>query len=103
MHVIDGREFDWDENKHKENINKHGVTFQEAVTAILEPYAFSSYDFEHSIYEERYRVLGYSKQSRLLLVCHCFRNGESITRIFSARKATKQEYDDYWREQNERG
>ena len=98
MYVIDGRLFIWDENKHKENINKHGVTFQEAATAILEPNAFSSYDFEHSIYEERYRVLGYSKQSRLLLVCHCYGNGESITRIFSARKANKAEIDQYYEE-----
>ena len=103
MYVIDGREFDWDENKHWENINKHGVTFREAATAINHPNAISEHDDEHSHYEVRYKVTGYSKQSRLLLVCHCLRNGKSITRIFSARRANKAEQNEYFKEVGHEG
>ena len=86
MHEIDGNLFDWDEYKHEANIRNHGVTFHEAATAIIEPNAISSFDFEHSRFEERYRVLGFSEKSRLLLVCHCYRNGEEVTRIFQPEK-----------------
>ena len=103
MYVIDGREFDWDENKHEANIKKHGVDFYEAASVIFKPGSIISYDHQHSDFEERYRAIGFSEQSRILMVCHCYRNGEVVTRIFSARKATKQEHDDYWRERNERG
>ena len=103
MYEIDGNMFEWDEEKHRANIKKHGVDFHEAATAIIEPNAISSFDFEHSHFEERYKILGFSEKSRLLLVSHCQRNEDKVTRIFSARKATKQEHNDYWRSQNERG
>ena len=87
----------WDENKHDINFRKHGITFLEAATVFDDPNAITEYDEDHSYDEDRFSVIGLSKNMRLLLVCHCYRNGDTFVRIISARKATKQEYDIYRR------
>ena len=48
-------------------------------------------DPDHSINEERFIILGNSNVANLLVVCHCYRDSDSIIRIISARKATKNE------------
>ena len=48
-------------------------------------------DDSHSQNEERYSVIGFSERLRLLIVCHCYRNSDTIVRIISARKANKTE------------
>ena len=45
----------------------------------------------HSHEDERFLMLGMSVHSKLLLVCHCERQGGEVIRIISARKATKRE------------
>lgn len=52
-------------------------------------------DPEHSEDEERFIILGFSLQANLLVVCHCYRASESVIRIISARKATKNETRQY--------
>ena len=47
-------------------------------------------DPDHSLYEDRFLLLGFCADSRLLLVSHCVREKDTI-RIISARKADKQE------------
>ncbi len=94
-----GLVFEWDENKNKSNQRKHGVSFAEAKTVFFDDLARLIPDPDHSIGEERFILMGLSKNYRLLTVCHCERNGKTI-RIISARKAnifeTKQyEGDDY--------
>ena len=90
--------FNWNEKKAEINEKKHGVTFEEAATAFSDEGAQIYDDEEHSGIEERFILLGYSKISRLLIVCHCLRgSGNNVIRIISARKATKherQKYDD---------
>lgn len=49
---------------------------------------------DHSDDEEIFILLGNSIQSRLLVVCHCVREPDSI-RLISARKASKQERNIY--------
>lgn len=83
--------FEWDLEKNKRNIRKHGVDFDEAKTVFQDEMAFELYDEEHSRDEERFIIIGMSSKSRELMVCHCYRNGGDITRIFSARRATKSE------------
>ena len=51
---------------------------------------------DHSEEEDRFIVLGLSLQLRVLVVCHCYREGESVVRIISARKADKREQEGYW-------
>ena len=83
--------FEWDERKNRENRRKHGVSFEEAQTVFLDERALRFYDPDHSEEEDRFILLGLSFALRELVVCHCFRAGESVIRIFSARKATRRE------------
>lgn len=89
--------FIWDENKHKANIKKHKVTFKEAATVFDDDNAVYFDDEDHSQDEERFIVIGFSENARLLMVCHCYRNGGSLIRIISARKADKEESELYGR------
>lgn len=83
--------FEWDENKNNSNVNKHGISFEEAKTVFYDENAIQFYDDKHSFDEERFIMLGFSNHARLLIVCHCTRKNDSIIRIISARKATKNE------------
>jgi len=87
--------FDWDENKAKINEQKHGVTFLEAMTVFKDTNAVMLEDDEHSEEEERFMLLGMSKETNLLMVCHCYRENDEIIRIISAREANKQEAKKY--------
>ncbi|MCL2087486.1 MAG: BrnT family toxin [Oscillospiraceae bacterium] len=87
--------FDWDEKKSKINEKKHGITFWEATTAFGDERAQIYDDEEHSNEEERFVLLGYSESSKLLMVCHCYRESDAVTRIISARKATAHERKKY--------
>ncbi len=87
--------FQWDETKAEENLKKHGVCFEEAKSVFFDEKAIEFYDDQHPEWEDRFLLLGISKNLNLLLVCHCFRESESIIRIISARKATKKESKHY--------
>ncbi|GHT55335.1 hypothetical protein FACS1894109_01690 [Spirochaetia bacterium] len=85
----------WDPDKEKINISKHKVSFDEAKSVFFDPNAKVIHDPDHSIEEERFIILGLSKKLNLLVVCHCYKENEDIIRIITARKATKQETDQY--------
>ena len=79
-------EFQWDKRKATTNKNKHGVTFEEAKSTFFDENARLISDPDHSSSEERFILLGFSAFSKLLVVCHCYRESESVIRIFSAIK-----------------
>lgn len=81
--------FEWNPAKAKKNLEKHGVSFEEASSVFYDPLAVSGADPDHSESEERIVTFGMSSQGRLLVVAHAER-GEAI-RIISARVATKHE------------
>jgi uncharacterized DUF497 family protein len=54
-------------------------------------------DPDHSEEEDRFLLLGYSFQARCLIVSHCYRQSDSVIRLISARPATAQEEEVYWR------
>ena len=87
--------FIWDENKARDNLEKHKVSFEEAQTVFSDPNARMIFDTEHSSDEERFILLGISSGLRLLVVCHSYREDEMLIRIISARKATKNEQKQY--------
>jgi len=89
--------FEWDEDKNRENIKKHGVSFQEAQTVFLDENALRFFDPDHSRDEDRFIMLGMSFKLRVLVVCHCHRKNDTVIRIISARKADKHEAKNYWR------
>ena len=84
-----------DEDKNIINISKHGVTFIEASSVFKDTNAIILYDYAHSQDEERFVIIGYSIKMRLLYVCHCYQEGDTIIRIISARKAGKYETELY--------
>ena len=86
--------FEWDPKKAASNFSKHRVSFDEALTVFADPLAKIFDDEDHSTEEQREIIIGHSANHRLLLVCFAAQQQESI-RIFSARKATKQERKDY--------
>lgn len=82
-------QFEWDPVKARQNLKKHGVSFDEAVVAFFDPLSATFRDPDHSVDEERYVTIGFSSKNRLVVVAHSER-GE-ITRIISARPATAHE------------
>lgn len=82
-------QFEWDSKKAKQNLTKHGVSFDEAVTAFYDPLSATFDDPNHSKNEHRYITIGFSSQGRLLVVAHAERGGN--IRIISARCATAHE------------
>jgi uncharacterized DUF497 family protein len=85
--------FEWDPNKAKENLEIHGVSFDEAGTAFRDTLSLAIYDPLHSEAEDRFVLMGNSHQDRLLVVVHTVR-GDNI-RLISARKASKKERKQY--------
>jgi uncharacterized DUF497 family protein len=86
--------FEWDERKSRVNRRKHGVSFDEARSAFLDEDARVIADSEHSESEDRFILLGLSTALRILVVCHCYRQGD-VVRIISARKADHAEQRQY--------
>ena len=95
MHDI---RFEWDRAKAALNKRKHGVSFEEAQTVFYDEQAIEFFDPDHSDREDRFIMLGVSFMLRLLVVCHCVREAQSVIRIISARRATRHEAEHYRRE-----
>jgi uncharacterized DUF497 family protein len=90
-------EFEWDPEKAATNVRKHGVLFDQAVTAFGDPLSVLLADPDHSVGEQRYLVLGTSSTGQLLVVT--FVERPPRTRIISARLATRRERQDYEKSQ----
>lgn len=96
VHMSDLR-FEWDEAKARplpENM--------ECLSKKRRPYfsmtmPFASMTLNHSRDEDHFIMLGMSFKLRMLVVCHCFKKSDSVIRIISARKATRQEAAQYRR------
>lgn len=88
--------FEWDENKNTINKKKHGISFEEAKTVFYDDNALMISDTEHSEQEDRFLLLGASFNANLLVVCHCYRESDTVVRIISARKANKNEAQQYF-------
>ncbi len=85
--------FDWDPLKAESNFRKHGVSFVEARTALLDPLSTTVLDFDHSVNENRYITFGMSLHHRLLVVSYTELDG--VIRLISARLATRGEREIY--------
>ena len=85
--------FRWDPAKARRNLQKHGVSFEEAASVFMDPLSVTISDPDHSYDEERFVLLGLSQHNRLLIVVHT-ETGDTI-RIISAREADRQERRQY--------
>ena len=88
MHEVS---FTWHKGKARENLRKHGVSFEEACTVFSDENARMIHDPDHSQGEDRFVLLGFRAKLRLLTVCHTYRQSDREIRIISARKATRRE------------
>ena len=83
------RNFEWDEEKAHDNLKKHRVGFDEAVSVFCDPFSITIQDPYHSIDEQRYIDIGRSDKGNVLVVVYTER-GLNI-RIISCRKANPSE------------
>lgn len=81
--------FVWDSRKAAANLKKHGVSFEEASTALADDHAVTGADPDHSVGELRWITFGVSDGGRLLVVSHT-EDGD-IIRLISGRPATRPE------------
>ena len=81
--------YEWDSRKAKENLRKHGVSFEEAATVFLDPLAITFPDPDHSREEDREITIGSTTKHRVVFVSHCPKAGR--TRIIGARRTTRKE------------
>ena len=86
--------FEWDEEKAKANVKKHGISFEEAIEVFDDPYFTESYDFDHSFQGEQ-RIKGIGAMRGLVIVATVFVERKR-TRIISARRADKDEEESYY-------
>ena len=86
---------EWDPGKNRSNRRKHRVSFEEAATVFYDEGALVASDPDHSAEEDRFVIIGFSIQLRVLLVCFCEREEGNVIRIYSARKASKKERRQY--------
>ena len=86
-------EIEWDSDKADSNLEKHGVSFEEAATALLDPMALAQQDAA-SEGEPRWVLIGMSTQLQLLTVVYTLRRQDRI-RLISARRATRKEAKHY--------
>ena len=81
--------FEWDPEKARLNLKKHGVSFNEATTVFYDPLSATFDDPDHSEDEERLITVGVSSRGRLIVVAHTERG--NVIRIINARPATSHE------------
>lgn len=80
---------EWDDRKAAANVRKHGVSFDEAITALEDPLSVTYRDPDHSEDEFRFLTFGLGSSGRILVVAHADR--EEAIRLISARPATRSE------------
>jgi uncharacterized protein len=90
--------FGWDDRKAAQNYAKHGVRFEHAVAIFRDPFAIEYLDERMDHGEERFIRIGIV-DGAVLTVCYTD-NEESprVTRLISARHATRREQDEYFRQ-----
>lgn len=86
-------EFEWSEDKAASNLEKHGLSFEEALTVFDDPLAAIFDDEGHSTEERREVIIGHSSRDRLVLVS--FTERSKAIRIISARPTTRREREKY--------
>ena len=85
--------FEWDSRKAQSNKKKHGITFEEASTVFGDILSITIDDPVHSVGEDRFVTVGTSVNERLIVAAHT--EHDDIIRIISARKATRNERNQY--------
>jgi hypothetical protein len=80
---------EWNARKARENLRKHGVSFEEASSVFFDPLSVTGDDPDHSVSERRLVTFSVSSSGILLAVAHTEK--EDVIRIISARQTTRAE------------
>ncbi len=89
-------EFEWHHAKAEANLQAHGVSFDLAKTVFKDPFAVERLDDREDYGEQRFVIIGMAEGHVALFVAYAER--EERIRIISARRATQNEQDDYFRQ-----
>lgn len=92
-------QFEWDDEKDRKNIVKHGIPFRTAILVFSDPDRIEKYDDIHSLYEDRYLTIGEIGGTFMVVTVVYTERPEAI-RIISARRATRVEKEEYYGYQN---
>ncbi|HEY7363012.1 MAG TPA: BrnT family toxin [Methylomirabilota bacterium] len=90
--------FTWDPHKARLNERRHGISFEKATTAFLDPLSLTIPDLIHAVGEERFVLIGQSDRGKLVVVVHVERDDE--IRLISARRAMPHERRAYEEEES---
>jgi uncharacterized DUF497 family protein len=88
------RAFEWDDNKRRANVKKHGIDFEVAKEVFGDPAAYT-YTSSRALSERRYVTVGMTRNVMIAVIC-TLRDG--TVRIISARAARRKERQLYGRE-----
>jgi uncharacterized DUF497 family protein len=89
--------FDWDSSKNSENIEKYGISFEQAQEIFFDPLHLSTLDERFSHFKERWITIGATENGEVIVVAHLYyvEEPEERIRIISARRATRRERRQY--------
>lgn len=88
-------EFEWDEEKEKINIAKHGIDFSTAALVFGDACRIERYDEAHSSIEDRFITIGMVRDVCIIVLVVYTERRDAI-RIISAGIATKAEQEEYF-------
>lgn len=90
--------FEWDHHKSEINKKKHKISFENAALIFADKDSLSIYDEDHSNSEDRWITIGQIPNGSIIVVVHIYKkiDNEEFIRIISARKATKNEIEQYF-------
>lgn len=83
--------FEWNDEKNKANIKKHGLPLQAGAAVFYDDYRIEEYEGSCNYGEDRFITIGMHKNSRILYVVYTMRNNDGVIRIISVRKAENSE------------
>lgn len=88
--------FEWHDEKSAKTMKVRKLAFDEAETVFRDPNAIQSDDPDHSMYEDRFILIGRSTFDKILTIAACYRH-DDVIRIISVRKADVHERRKYER------
>ena len=89
-------EFEWDDDKAASNLRRRRIDFEQAILVFSDPAAVDIFDDIHEYGEDRYKRIGFGG-NKLLSIVYTLRGPDRV-RIISARRATKDEEQNYRRQ-----
>ena len=85
-------EFEWDDEKNRSNLTKHGWDFREAVLVFRDPFSYEIEDRTVNYGEQRNKITGYAGNKMVTVV---YVDRDDVYRLISAYNPSPQEHRNY--------